>query len=56
MSKQDTKYTFETGTGPAKQTAVITSRTKDGAIEKLCRELGVKQLGIEWRLTKFEIK
>lgn len=63
--KKDTKYTFEAGEGKSKLTAVVTARTKEAAIEKLCEELGVKtpvgidakkQLPVDWRLTKYDIK
>lgn len=56
MSKQQTKYTFEAGEGKSKLTAVVSARTKEHAVDKLCAELGVKELPIDWRLTKYDIK
>ena len=60
MSKgNQTKYVFENSDGikgSNKQTAVVFSRTKEGATEKLCSELGVRELPITWRLVRFELK
>jgi ribosomal protein L20A (L18A) len=54
--KKLTKYTFEAGEGRSKLTAVISASTKETAIEKLCQELGVRELPVDWRLTKYDIK
>lgn len=51
-----TRYHFERGHSHTKQTATVIALDREHAEARLAKELGFKELPMEWRLVKFEIR